>query len=246
MGNMTGKREFVASERAALADAFAERGPDQPTLCEGWRTRDLLQHLVLREAGPVRLLRGGRSKVRDADWTALIQQFRDGPPRGSLYRLPGADTAANFEEYFVHHEDVRRAEPGWTRRELPPQIEDAMWRRLSSPFGRIVARRVDVGFHIHRADAASEKTSDKYDGAAAPGTSAPDGVHPAATARPVIPDRFARGEHATLRRSQPGVIVSGPPSELLIFLFGRQGAADVDLHGPAHARDRLMHARLGI
>lgn len=209
-----GKREFVAGERAALSDAFAERGPDQPTLCEGWQTRDLLQHLVLRDAGPVRTVFTGRAWVRDAGWFELIQRFRDGPPPGSPFRLPGADTAANFEEFFIHHEDVRRGVPGWTRRELPAGIEDAIWRRLRSPFGRIAARRAGVGVHLHRSDGAD-------------------------------PD-LEVGEHVTLRAARPGVIVSGPPSELLMFVFGRQQAADVQLHGPADACDRLLHARLGI
>ena len=39
----------AASERAALADLFLEIGPDAPTLCGDWLTRDLAAHLVLRE-----------------------------------------------------------------------------------------------------------------------------------------------------------------------------------------------------
>lgn len=207
---MTGRRAFVANERAALSDAFAERGPAQPTLCEGWQTRDLLQHLVLRDAGPLRTMLVGKataeSRVREADWADLIAQFRDGPPVGSPFRLPGADGAANLEEFFVHHEDVRRAASGWSRRELPADVEDAIWRRLRSPIGRMSVRRTDVGVHIQRPD----------------------------------------GEHATLRAVRPGVVVTGPPSELLIFLFGRQQAADVDLQGPADACDRLRAAKLGF
>ena len=39
-------------ERAAICDLFDELGPDQPTLCEGWTTRDLAAHLVTRERRP--------------------------------------------------------------------------------------------------------------------------------------------------------------------------------------------------
>jgi uncharacterized protein (TIGR03085 family) len=209
---VTGRRAFVVAERAALSDTFAERGPAQPTLCRGWQTRDLLRHLVVREAGPVRrLLAGAAVRGREAGWTELIQQFRAGPPPGSLFRLPGADTAANLEEFFVHHEDVRRATPGWTRRELPVEVEEAIWRRLSSPLGRIAVRRAGVGVHIRRG-----------------GT------------------RQADAEHTTLRAARPGVIITGPPSEILMFLFGRQRAAVVDLQGSAEARDRLAHATLGF
>ena len=41
------------TERAALADLFAALGPDQPTLCEGWDTQDLLIHLLIRERSPL-------------------------------------------------------------------------------------------------------------------------------------------------------------------------------------------------
>src|SRR5439155_20488720 len=39
-------------ERSALCDLFAEVGPDAPTLCGGWLTRDLAAHLVIRERRP--------------------------------------------------------------------------------------------------------------------------------------------------------------------------------------------------
>lgn len=210
MGRMASRRDFAVSERAALCDTFAERGPGEPTLCEGWQTRDLLQHLVLRDAGPLRARGGGKAEVRAADWVGLIDRFRVGPPSGSPFRIPGADGAANVEEFFVHHEDVRRAAPGWTRRELPAAVEDAIWRRLRSPFGRLATRRVHFGVHIQRAGG----------------------------------DRD--GDHVTLRAARPGVVITGMPSELLMFLFGRQPAADVDLRGPADLRESLTHARLGF
>ena len=36
-------------ERAALVQTLRAVGPDAPTLCEGWTTRDLAAHLVVRE-----------------------------------------------------------------------------------------------------------------------------------------------------------------------------------------------------
>jgi uncharacterized protein (TIGR03085 family) len=39
-------------ERAALTDLMATLGPDAPTLCGGWTTRDLAAHLVVRERRP--------------------------------------------------------------------------------------------------------------------------------------------------------------------------------------------------
>jgi uncharacterized protein (TIGR03085 family) len=165
---------------------------------------------VLRDAGPLRTALIGkataRARVGDAEWAELIEQFRNGPPVGSLFRLPGVDGVANLEEFFVHHEDVRRATDGWVRRELPPGIEDVIWRRVRTPLAKLAVRRVDVGVHIQRPN----------------------------------------GDHATLRAARPGVVVTGPPSELLFFLFGRQRAADVELRGPADACDRLRQATLGV
>src|SRR3954466_8897657 len=40
------------SERAALAALLEQLGPDQPTCCEGWTTRDLATHLVVRDRRP--------------------------------------------------------------------------------------------------------------------------------------------------------------------------------------------------
>ena len=40
---------LARDERLALCALLDETGPDAPTLCEGWTTRDLAAHLVLRE-----------------------------------------------------------------------------------------------------------------------------------------------------------------------------------------------------
>lgn len=40
------------AEREALADLLQQSGPDAPTLCEGWTARDLAVHLVIREYRP--------------------------------------------------------------------------------------------------------------------------------------------------------------------------------------------------
>ena len=42
----------TSDERRALADLFDEVGPDAPTLCGTWTTRDLVAHLLVRERRP--------------------------------------------------------------------------------------------------------------------------------------------------------------------------------------------------
>lgn len=112
---------YARDERAALCDLLDQLGPDAATLCEGWRTADLAAHLVLREHRPdaaVGILGGPLArhteKVQRAlrvklPYEALVQTVRSGPPRLSLFAIPGMDERANFAEYFVHYEDVRRA-----------------------------------------------------------------------------------------------------------------------------------------
>jgi uncharacterized protein (TIGR03083 family) len=39
---------LAQEERNELCDLMLETGPDAPTLCEGWTTRDLAAHLVIR------------------------------------------------------------------------------------------------------------------------------------------------------------------------------------------------------
>jgi hypothetical protein len=53
-------------------------------------------------------------------------------------------------EYAVHHEDVRRAQPGWEPRALPRTVQDQLWtaatlsgRRRAGRRG-LVLRRTDI------------------------------------------------------------------------------------------------------
>jgi uncharacterized protein (TIGR03085 family) len=149
-------------ERTALCDLLTELGPDRPTLCAGWRTADLAAHLVLREhrpdagagvmGGP---LAGYTRRVQDrlrakTPFPRLVELIRTGPPRLSMFALPGMDERANLVEYFVHHEDVRRAQPDWEPREIGSVVADELWRRLR--LARILLRRAPVGIELVRAD----------------------------------------------------------------------------------------------
>jgi uncharacterized protein (TIGR03085 family) len=127
-------------ERNELCDLFVELGPEAPTLCEGWTTLDLAAHLVVRErrpdSGPGLVwspLAGYTDRVRVAardrmTWTDLIDTVRRGPPA----LLRPFDPAMNTVEYFIHGEDVRRAQPAWEPRPLAPGLADALWKRVGA------------------------------------------------------------------------------------------------------------------
>lgn len=141
-------------ERRSLADLLIEVGPRAPTECAGWTAADLVAHLIVREGRPDTLPgillprlafhteRVRRRTTESVPFTQMVSRFRDGPPKWSLYSLPGADNNANTVEFFVHHEDVRRARPGWRPRPLPPEMEHLLWRRLK--IARFVLRKVPV------------------------------------------------------------------------------------------------------
>lgn len=132
----TPRPTLAAREREALADSLLATGPDAPTLCEGWTTRDLARHLVLREGDPEAVARlavahapvlRGRLPGTDAPsrpFEDLVARFRSGP---ALPVPRAVDTLVNTAEHFIHHEDVRRAQPGWTARPLDLDDEKALW-----------------------------------------------------------------------------------------------------------------------
>ena len=200
---------YAQEERAALAALLDETGPDGPTLCEGWQTRDLVAHLVLRERRPdaaagamggplggytARVLRQYQDRY---SYPALIAMFQAGPPSLSLFAIPGADEAANTVEYFVHHEDVRRAVPGWTERELPDGLDGALWKRLNG--AKLFLRSAPTGIVLSREPAAGG------------------------------------GMRIVAKNATPSVTVTGSPAELTMWSMGRVSAAHVTLDGPEDA-----------
>jgi len=153
---------FAQSERAELADLLDQVGPDAPTLCEGWTSHDLAAHLWIRETDPVgaggivaRPLAGlleRRMAETKARWpyAELVDKVRNGPARFSVFAIPGVDEGANTIEYFVHHEDVRRAAADAAEpRELGEDVEGWLWRRLKL-LARAQFRRSKVGVVLER------------------------------------------------------------------------------------------------
>ncbi|GGQ25720.1 TIGR03085 family metal-binding protein [Streptomyces roseolilacinus] len=203
-------------ERLLLADLLEAAGPDAPTLCDGWTTRDLAAHVVVRERRPDAaagvLLGPLRSRLErvQAEFAAkpyeeLVRLVRTGPPRMSPFSIKQVDEGANTVEFYVHAEDVRRAQADWTPREVDPVFANALWARLEKA-ARLVGRRCPVGLVVRRPD----------------------------------------GRTAVARRGVPVVTVTGEPGELTLFLYGRQGAARVELDGDKEAVARVLEARLGV
>lgn len=145
-----------------MADLLEAAGPGAPTLCEGWSARDLAAHIVARERrsdASVGLLipqladrmERVRKEYAEKPHEELIQLIRTGPPRLSPFALKQIDEASNSVEFFVHAEDVRRAQPDWTRRVIDPVFADLLWRRLERG-ARLLGRKSPVGLVLRRPD----------------------------------------------------------------------------------------------
>jgi uncharacterized protein (TIGR03085 family) len=210
---------LARDERLALCALLDETGPDAPTLCEGWTTRDLAAHLVLRERRPdagAGILGGPlagytrrvqRTLTARTSYADLVAAVRNGPPRLSPFALPGVDERANVVEFFVHHEDVRRGTPGWGERKVPPALAEALWSRL--PMARMVLRKAPVGVELARDD---------------------------------VTDPGPRRVRITAKARTPVVTVTGSPAELTLWALGRTSAAQVRLDGAEPAIRRLTDA----
>jgi uncharacterized protein (TIGR03085 family) len=146
-----------------------------------------------------------RAEFTAKPYEELIQLIRTGPPRMSPFALKQFDEAANTVEFFVHAEDVRRAQPGWKPREIDPVFTDVLWSRLEK-VARLLGRKSPVGLVARRPD----------------------------------------GRTVVAHRGMPVVTVTGEPGELVLFLFGRQNAARVELEGDEEAIARAREAKIGL
>lgn len=216
-------------ERDALCDTLLATGPDAPTLCEGWQTRDLAAHLCLRERRPdaaagvvLPALKGRTERIRDEfaqlEWPALVDLVRTGPPAWMPTAIPRVDDLVNTGEFFVHHEDVLRAAPTWSaqaRRETEPRLQRALWAGLTR-VGRTLFRRSPVGVVL-----------------------VADGYGRRAVKRPPEPGGDPARAHGT-------VVLRGLPAELTLYGFNRKHVAQVVADGAPGDAQQLARTSLGV
>lgn len=147
-------------ERLALCDLALTLDSSAPTLCGDWDLSSLLAHLIVRErrllsAGGIiipKLARFTERAMADeaaAGVPAMVQRLRS--PLRTPYALPIVERFAQTMEYFVHHEDIRRAQPGWEPRSLPAEDVDELWSLLSRS-GGFLGRGLPVPTVIARSD----------------------------------------------------------------------------------------------
>ena len=203
---------FARSERTGLCNLLSELGPEAPTLCEGWLTKDLAAHLFVRERRPLAmpgLVLGGpparlteiamQAALKTYGYAGLVARVRSGPP--AIGRP--LDELVNLMEYFVHTEDVRRAAPSWEPRDNAA-LDTALWASLRRS-ARMFSRRIrGAGLELE----------------------APDGER----------------ERIVVRTSDPRAVLSGGPQEIVLYLFGRGRVAQASLGGPEAAQAAVRKA----
>jgi len=206
------------SERLLLCDELDRLGPDQPTMCEGWDTRDLAAHLLVREHRPdltagrfIPFLAGHlekeQGKIAHGDYSVLVDRVRRGAPVWNPMAHPKVDEVTNLIEFFVHHEDARRAQPGWEPRELSPQLSGKLWSALKRS-SRLMFRKAPTGIVL------IAEGQGRY--------------------AAKLPD-----EHGT-------VVLRGTPAELVLYAYGRKSVARVEFEGDADDIAALQKTDLGI
>jgi uncharacterized protein (TIGR03085 family) len=210
--------DYARVERQQLADLLLVLGPDEPTVCTGWTTRDLAAHLVVRERRPdaaagmlIKPLAGRGERIRLAKaaepYEQVIAELRN-PPWWSPVSNRATDAAANTLEFFIHHEDVRRAQPDWAPRVLPHEEQQALWKST-----RMTARLGLRKLHI-----------------------------PVLVRSPGFDDL----QIGVSETQPPRAMIEGEPGEIALFVSGRQRVAKVRIQGQEDTTDVIMKAQLGL
>lgn len=206
------------AERDALCDTLLEVGPDAPTLCGDWTSGDLLAHLVVREGRP--------------DHAAGIVLPRlSGRTESAMARL------RSTHDHTTLVERLRQGPPRWHPSRVPTVDEKANL----------------VEMFVHHEDVLRA-------GLGAPRRSLSPELVSALGDRLVFmgPMLFRRTKGATIeiatakrhtrvgQGQDPIVQIHGRPGEIILFGFGRQAVAEVELVGPPEAVETVRTTAYGF
>ena len=194
------RNNLARTERLRLVDAARRAGEEAPTLCEGWTTRDLATHLVIRERHPGAAagifmpkfsdrLRAKEDEYASVPYAQLLGLVA-APPRWTPGTLPGVESVMNTTEFLVHHEDIRRAAVEWIPRRLSQVENTTVWAQTKLALLPFAAK------------------------AEGPVTLSAPGFGTRTVGK---------------KRGAEAVTITGEPLELLLYLMGREDHALVDV-----------------
>lgn len=194
---------FAQKERERLAALLLEVGPNAPTLNDGWTTRDLAAHLLIRER---KILKAGgmfvdalegvlekeTEKQKARPYEEVVREWAGGPP---VWVKP-FDKQINTAEHFIHHEDVRRGDGVLEPREFSKVVNGELltW---AGRMGKLALKGSPV---------------------------------PVVLTPPDLPPVTVGDSAGVAERGDRVLRVAGEPGELLMWVSGRD-AAEVELTG---------------
>ncbi|OBK46854.1 TIGR03085 family metal-binding protein [Mycobacterium sp. 1081908.1] len=207
-----------AAERRSLCDLFDELGPSVPTLLDGWTAHDLAAHLVLREHDVV----AGPCMVLPGPFERFAERRRAA--------LAARSDFAGLVARFRSGPPVGFFRLKWVREmanlnECFVHQEDV--RRANGLGVRRLGPELDAGLwrNVRRG---GRFLSRRLRGCG------------------LEVEWAGRGERVTVRSGAPSALLSGPPGELLLYLFGRQDAAHVEVSGPSEAVAAVRRTHFGM
>jgi uncharacterized protein (TIGR03085 family) len=211
-----GRVLFDGDERTRLCDLLEALGPDAPTVLKPWTTRDLAAHLFLRENDAL----AGPGLVLPGAWARLAERHR---------RL------AADRDYLELVAAVRSGPRGVFR---------LGWLRRVPNLNELFVHHEDV----RRANGSSRRDLEPAMGDALWSNVTSGAWYLARRLRGAGLElcNACSGQSVTARRGAPMVRVTGEPGELLLFLFGRRGVAEVDVDGPMAAIRVVNAAKIGL
>ena len=209
-----GEVTLVESERAGLADTLASVGPEAPTLCAGWTTTDLALHVVLRER---------------------LDPANPGGPGSDSVRLERRRRRILARHGYLGLVDLIR--------NGPPRF---------SPFGLPVADRWlnTVELFVHHEDVLRAQPHSAR--RVLPQEEQDELLKHLTKLAPLMLRRCPTGVDAELpdgstlqlHKGPEAAILSGQPSEIILYLQGRRSEADITILGATGGREALAHLRL--
>ncbi len=207
-----------AHERVELCSSFDDFGPSAPTLLDGWTAHDLAAHLVQREHD----LLGGPCLVLPGPFARFAERRRA--------RLAGRSDFAGLVARLRSGPPVGFFRVGWVRdmanlNECFVHHEDL--RRANGLGVRSLTPAMDAGLwrNVRRG---GRFLSRRLRGCG------------------LEVSWSGTSERVLVRPGSPTALLRGAPGELLLFLFGRQAAAKVEVSGPAEAVAAVGRAHFGM
>lgn len=165
-------RVLVDRQRDACCAVLDAVPPDAPTLCEGWTAVDLAAHLdalcrdplslpgiALRPLEGMARVRARRLQTR-LGYPALVRRLHTGSPWIPAFGIdPWQGWGHHLGEWFVHTEDVRRAND-LAPASIETDLDEALWRRVQAA-ARVLNRRRPTGLVLRCPDGREARVVDR-------------------------------------------------------------------------------------